>query len=62
MNSGLIRRYLERRGVPVELLNRVASLKGVDQNFWMFLLRFLLEHGIPALIEFLNQLLDKEDK
>lgn len=57
----LIRRFMERRGVPRDLLDRVASLGHADQNFWMLLLRFLLEHGLPALIEFLQNLLEERE-
>lgn len=61
--SFLVRRHLERRGVPRDLIGRVAEMKGASEDFWIFLLRFLLEHGLPALIQFLQNLLeDRESK
>lgn len=58
MGARMIRWYLRRRGVPEDMLRRVEAMQGVDDGFWLLLLRFLVEHGLPALIEFLRSLLD----
>lgn len=58
MGGRMIRWYLRRRGVPEDLLRRVEAMQGVEDGFWLLLLRFLVEHGLPALIEFLRSLLD----
>jgi hypothetical protein len=53
----LIRWYLKRRGVPDSILNSIENKK-MDSDFWEFILKFLVEFGLPALLEFLKRLLD----
>jgi hypothetical protein len=53
----LIRWYLKRRGVPDSILNSIEN-KQMDSDFWEFILKFLVEFGLPALLEFLKRLLD----
>lgn len=61
MGERLFKLFLIRRGVPAELIKRLETKAGVNNSFWEFLVKFLIEFGLPALIEFLKRLLEDLD-
>lgn len=61
LENRLIKWYLRRRGVPEETLAELDR-RQVDSGFWEFLLKFLVEFGLPTLLEFLKRLLDDKYK
>lgn len=61
LRERLLKNFLVRRGVPAQMIAELEKKAGIDSSFWEFLLKFLVEYGLPALLEFLRRILDDVD-